>query len=110
MSETLQIARSGADGKVAFTLAGEFTIYAAAEVHALIGEALGSAIHIRIDLSGVSEFDSSALQILRAAAREATERGVALEVVGHPPALQSVMTLMSLGPNLEGTGQERAWT
>lgn len=110
MSDLLDIVSSGTDGKVGFAFAGEFTIYAAAEVHAVVGEALGRATEIRIDLSGVTEFDSSALQILRAAAREATERGVALDVVGHPPALQSVMDLMTLGPTLEETGQERAWT
>lgn len=110
MSDTLQIARSAAEDRIGLALSGEFTIYAAAEVHAAIGEALCSARRIGIDLAGVSEIDSSALQILRAAGREAIERGIALDVVGHPPALQAVMALMSLGPSLEDISREPAWT
>lgn len=110
MSETLQIDRSESGNQAGFTLTGEFTIYAAAEVHAAISDALGRAQGVRVDLSGVVEFDSSALQILRVTAREATERGVALEVTGHPPALKAIMTLMALGQAMEDSDREPSWT
>lgn len=106
----MQISRHDGDGRTALAMRGEFTIYAAAEVHAALAGALDAARDIEIDLSGVSEIDSSALQILRAAGREAGQRGLAFEVTGHPPVLTEALQLLRLSPDRGDCGREEAWT
>lgn len=108
MSESISIRSVSANGTTGLALSGDFTIYVACEVHAAIGAALDAGEDIRLDLSGVGEFDTSALQILRAAGREAGARGISLTLTGHPPALLETMTLLSLGPALDDESPREA--
>jgi ABC-type transporter Mla MlaB component len=68
------------DTPAADALAGDWTIYRAAELHALLRERIDGGAE-RLDLSGIGEFDSSGLQLLLAARRSAAAAGRAPEPV-----------------------------
>lgn len=110
MSEPMQFDMREADGWSVLTMSGELTIYAASAASAAMSAALDATRDLQIDLSGVSEFDVSALQLLRACGREATQRGLAFEVVGHPPALKQTIDLLGLAPTLSDLEEDGTWT
>lgn len=77
-------------------IAGELTIYHAAEVHAALVPLYAEA-ELDIDLSGVSEFDTSGVQVLLLAKREMAQAGHALRLSGHSQAVLDVFALLELG-------------
>ena len=77
--------------------AGEMTIYSAAELKPALLEALGQSDEIEIDLSGVSELDTSGVQLLMLVKREAVAAGKGLTLSGHSPAVLEVFELLGLG-------------
>jgi len=77
--------------------AGEMTIYSAAELKPALLEALGQSDEIEIDLSNVSEMDTSGVQLLMLVKREAVAAGKALALSGHSPAVLEVFELLGLG-------------
>lgn len=77
--------------------AGEMTIYSAAELKTALLEALGQSDEIEIDLSGVSELDTSGVQLLMLVKREAVAAGKGLTLSGHSPAVLEVFELLGLG-------------
>ncbi len=69
----------------AFALGPDLTIVAAADNHARLVQALPFlAADPRLDLSGVTEFDSSGLQLLLALRSSLVERGQSLQL--HEPS------------------------
>lgn len=79
-------------------LEGELTIYRAAELKARLLEPLqdAGAVSLDIDLSRVTELDSSGLQLLMLARRQALAQGGALRLVDHSPAVREVFDLLDL--------------
>jgi len=77
--------------------AGEMTIYSAAELKPALLEALGQSGEIEIDLSSVSEMDTSGVQLLMLMKREAVAAGKAMTLSGHSPAVLEVFELLGLG-------------
>jgi anti-sigma B factor antagonist len=77
--------------------AGEMTIYDAAELKPALVEALGQSDEIEVDLSGVSELDTSGVQLLMLMKREAVVAGKKLTLSGHSPAVLEVFELLGLG-------------
>lgn len=77
--------------------AGEMTIYSAAELKPVLLDALNQSDEIEIDLSGVSELDTSGVQLLMLMKREAAAAGKALKLAGHSPAVLEVFELLGLG-------------
>jgi anti-sigma B factor antagonist len=76
---------------------GEMTIYHAAELKPALLDALGQGDDIEIDLAGVSELDTSGVQLLMLMKREAMEAGKGLTLSGHSPAVLEVFELLGLG-------------
>lgn len=77
--------------------AGEMTIYSAAELKPALLAAMGQSDEIEIDLSGVSELDTSGVQLLMLVKREAVAAGKGLTLSGHSPAVLEVFELLGLG-------------
>lgn len=77
--------------------AGEMTIYSAAELKPALLQALGQSDEIEIDLAGISEIDTSGVQLLMLMKREAAAAGKALKLAGHSPAVLEVFELLDLG-------------
>jgi len=76
---------------------GEMTIYQVTELkHALL-DALAHSDEIELDLSAVSELDTSGVQLLMLMKREAVASGKALKLSGHSAAVLEVFELLGLG-------------
>lgn len=76
---------------------GEMTIYDAAELKPALLATLGQSDEIEIDLSGISELDTSGVQLLMLMKREAVAAGKKLTLSGHSPAVLDVFELLGLG-------------
>jgi len=92
---------------------GEMTIYNAAEIKPVLLHALEQSDEIEIDLAGISEMDTSGVQLLMLMKREAVIAGKALKLVGHSPAVLEVFELLRLGnwfgdPQLLPSGHSKA--
>lgn len=77
--------------------AGEMTIYSAAELKPALLGTLGQSDEIEIDLSSVSELDTSGVQLLMLLKREAVAAGKGVTLSGHSPAVLDVFELLGLG-------------
>lgn len=77
-------------------LAGELTIYAAAEAKAPLLAPLAECGELVIDLAGVSEIDSAGLQLLLLARREAEAAGRPLRFADASPAVAELVALYGL--------------
>lgn len=86
--------RDGDRGTLA--LAGEFTIYAAAESKGLLLAPLAEVQALAVDLAGVTEMDTTGIQLLILAKREAQTAGKTLSLAGHSPAVVELMELYGL--------------
>ena len=75
-------------------IAGEMTIYSAAESKQELLWKLDGANQIEIDLSGVSELDSAGLQLLILLKQEAGRQGKTLRLLAHSLAVLEVFTLL----------------
>lgn len=75
---------------------GELSIYRAAELKAVLLEALDGGAPLEIDLAGVTELDSAGVQLLMLVKQEAGRRGQALALVRHSPAVLDVFELLDL--------------
>jgi anti-anti-sigma factor len=87
------------ENRLCLQAAGEMTIYSAAELKPALLEALGQSDEdeIEIDLSGVSELDTSGVQLLMLMKREVVAAGKGLTLSGHSPAVLEVFELLGLG-------------
>ena len=75
---------------------GEMTIYHALEDKQALLECLGHCTEMEINLSGVSEMDTTGFQLLVMAKREAEKIGRPLRLVKHSPATLEVMDLFNM--------------
>ena len=78
-------------------LAGELTIYSAAEVKSALAEAMARASELEVDLSGITEFDSAGLQLMLIVKRHPQST---VRFVGHPPEVLRLVDLAQLGEAL----------
>lgn len=76
------------------------TIYEAAAFHQFLAGELQTDAPLTLDLSGVSEIDTSALQILIWAQREALQRGKPLSLTRPSACVLEFMALSGLGREL----------
>ncbi|GCL63651.1 STAS domain-containing protein [Pseudaquabacterium pictum] len=98
---TLPTADTPAAGPV-LCLGAEMTIAHAAAHRDTLADALAAASgDLQLDLSGVSDFDSSGVQLLLAARRSLRERGRALQVVAASAAVQDALQLFGLADLLD---------
>lgn len=80
----------------AMRIEGEMTIYRAAELKQTLLNAVDTQPRVEIDLSAVSEFDTSGLQLLMVAKRAALAAQRELRLVGHSPAVLEVFQLFDM--------------
>jgi anti-sigma B factor antagonist len=76
---------------------GELTIYRVGELKPCLLDALTQSDAIELDLSAVSELDTSGVQLLMLIKREAVAAGKALTISGHSAAVLEVFELLGLG-------------
>lgn len=77
-------------------IAGEMTIYHASKIKNKLIPALEGCEKVEISLAGVSEIDTSGLQLLALAKREAAEHGQQLVFFEHSHAVLAVLDLCNL--------------
>lgn len=96
------------EGKVegpAHVIAGEFNIYNVAEQAGALLAMVADTDEPALDLGGVVEFDSAALQLFMAAEAEARERGRSLRLVAASPVVAELLGFAGLGDRLPGTAR-----
>jgi len=76
---------------------GEMTIYQAIDLKSALLDALAQSDEIELDLSAVSELDTSGVQLLMLMKREAVAAGKALKLSGHSAAVLEVFEILDLG-------------
>ncbi|MGG1947310.1 STAS domain-containing protein [Trinickia sp. NRRL B-1857] len=76
------------------------TIYHAAELKALLLDALAHPQSLCVDLSAVPEIDSAGAQLLVAMRRSASDLGRACEFVGASDTVLATLTLLGLAQTL----------
>lgn len=83
-------------------IAGELTIFAAADLRDHLLEALTNAPEaLEVNLEDVSEIDSAGLQLMLAAKREAEMRQKTLRFVGHSTSVRELLQLCDLSARLD---------
>ncbi|MDB6052200.1 MAG: anti-sigma factor antagonist [Pseudomonas sp.] len=75
---------------------GEMTIYTAAELATQLMPFLAPSSELEIDLSQVTEIDSSGVQLLMLAKREAQQSGCPMRLVEHSQAVLETFELCDL--------------
>jgi anti-sigma B factor antagonist len=85
-------------------LGPELTIpFAAATQETLLSALAAAEGDLRIDLAGVTDFDSSAVQLLLSARRSLADRGQALQVVGASAPVRDGLKVFGLNELLAPT-------
>jgi|JFJP01.1.fsa_nt_gi anti-anti-sigma factor len=77
-------------------LEGALTIYRAQELKEQLMSAVQTNPELHLDLSQVTEIDSSGLQVLYLAKREAARANHALRIVAHSDAVREVFDLCNM--------------
>jgi anti-anti-sigma factor len=85
----------------ALAIAGEMTIYHAAELKAPLLETLGGEGDAVLELSRVGEADSAGLQLLLMMRQEAARRGRRLLLAGASPAVQEILATAGMTGSFE---------
>lgn len=80
-------------GKCNMALSGELTIYNAAEFKVAFMPHLEKCKSLSIDLSEVSEIDTSCFQVLIQAKRELESQGKLVELHAHSSAVMEILNL-----------------
>ena len=75
---------------------GEMTIYTAADLATQLLPFLAAPEELEIDLSQVTEMDSSGVQLLMLAKRETLQLGLPLRLVGHSQTVLDTFELCDL--------------
>jgi anti-anti-sigma factor len=86
------------DGLSQLRIAGDMTIYTAADLKQELMKHMFQPGELEIDLSEVSEMDSAGLQLLILAKREALHGGRAMRLTGHSRAVLDVLDICNLAP------------
>ncbi|WP_137172797.1 lipid asymmetry maintenance protein MlaB [Massilia sp. HP4] len=90
----------GADGRLSIHVAGDLTIYQAAEARESLLALVDSARAVDLDLADVGEIDSAGLQLLLATARTLAAREGSLRLTRPNAALVETIDLLGLGRHL----------
>lgn len=77
-------------------ITGEMNIYFASQMKEKLVSAMADCREIEMNLAHVSEIDSSGLQLLALAKREAAESGKPLHFVSHSQAVLDMLDLCNL--------------
>jgi anti-anti-sigma factor len=85
------------DGRLSLYPDGEMTIYHAAALKPALLDALAHSDAIEVDLSAVSDLDTSGVQLLMLMKSEAVAAGKALKLICHSAAVLEVFELLGLG-------------
>jgi anti-anti-sigma factor len=94
------IERQDTDGGCRIAVSGEMTIYGAAELKAKLIEAAGAAKAIECDLTEVSDFDSTGVQLVLLLQRAAADIGGSMRVTGASDAVRELLDLYRLSGEL----------
>lgn len=78
------------------TIAGELTIYTAANEKQALQEALDSTEELEVNLSQVSEMDSAGLQVLIVLKQEAARRKKKLHYSMHSKAVLEILEMSNM--------------
>jgi anti-anti-sigma factor len=78
-----------------FAIAGEMTIYRAAELKPLVVDAVHAGV-AAIDVSAVTEIDSAGVQLLLLARRVAKDAARDVEIAAASPAVREAAELLGL--------------
>ncbi|MBS1210539.1 MAG: hypothetical protein H6R19_2937 [Proteobacteria bacterium] len=81
-------------------MTGELTIYDAAELKDLLLGCLHANPGLEIDLSGVTELDSSGVQVMLLVQREANAAEKTIKWLRHSPVVSQVLDVLNLGSTL----------
>jgi len=93
-------------GEATHALAGDWTIYRAAEIHASLKAMVADGTD-RFDLSDVGEFDSSGVQLLLATRRSLAHAGRRAEFVNAPDTVLDMLRAYALERVLGEQAQEQ---
>ena len=77
---------------------GEMSIYTAVECRDLLQQHVAACQEIEIDLSGVSEVDSTGVQLLIQVKRQGAALGKPVRLVAHSAAIAEIIDLYRLAP------------
>src|SRR5688572_2187685 len=83
---------------------GDMTIYRAVELKQTLLEALEQCVALDVDLSKVSEIDTTGVQLLLLAQHTAEERKQTLRLLNHSAAVREVFDLLNLGVHFGAPG------
>ncbi|MHA4869058.1 STAS domain-containing protein [Duganella sp. PWIR1] len=86
-----------ADDVTRISIDGEMNIYRAADLKVTVLEALRKTRVLEIDLSGVTELDTSGLQVLMLAKQAAAADQRELRLLQHSPAVMEIFEMLDLG-------------
>lgn len=78
------------------TLDGELSIYTAADFKQELKPCLDDCKSMLIDLSAVTEMDTSCFQVLVQAKRECEKAGKEMQMSGHSPAVLEILELYGM--------------
>jgi anti-anti-sigma factor len=96
-SVSLDAAAAPQPARLALVLGPEMTIAHAGSCQAALAEALQAApAALALDLGGVTDFDSSGVQLLLATQRSLSERGDAMDIVAASPAVVDALAIFGL--------------
>ena len=89
----MKITKQADDSKCALILNGDMTIYMAEENKEHFDDYFNNDLDISLDMSSVSEFDSTGFQMLLLLERQAKENNKTFNVKPASPAVEEILTL-----------------
>jgi anti-sigma B factor antagonist len=95
----LKVSSRSQDGHVIVTVAGEIDLYTAPKLQASLSTIIDAAAlnaHVVIDMAGVDFCDSTGMNVLLSALRQAQERGGKLELAAPRPAMLKILQVTGL--------------
>jgi anti-sigma B factor antagonist len=98
---------AGPGGALCAALAGELTIYTAAQCKDRLIESLGMAASAELDLSAVSDIDTAGIQVLLVARRHAQSLGKNVRLTALSQPVLQLVDLYNLGAALGLHTEER---
>lgn len=106
MHPTSSAAPGAAMRTVRLRIDGEMAIYRAAELKQLLLDQAAGAELLELDLSAVTELDSSGVQLLALVRTTLAASGGALRVVAHSGAVGATLALLNLAHLTGGPADE----
>lgn len=95
-------------GTAEIAISGEMNIYGALDIKAALVKAIEESDGVSLDLSGVSEFDSSGAQLLLLGARESMNAGKKFTIEAVSPEVETVIGLLNISGCVESSGGARS--